>query len=607
MKARLRILETTDLHMHLLGFDYLTRQGSDRIGLVNLIPRIEAARADCPNTLLFDNGDFLQGTPMADIIVRESAGSAHPALKVMEALGYDAITLGNHEFDYGIDYLRTILRASRLKVICANLRTDAQRTFVTPWTVLRRKILCEDGSWEDIRIGVIGFTPPQITEWSGQELDGRIIADDMVASARTYLPQLAREEVDLTIALCHTGISPLDYHPRMENAARALASLQGIDVLLAGHTHQIFPGDDFAGIEGVDCRRGTVWGKPTVMAGVRGEWLGQIDLRLVHTGDKFDVDGHSVSLLPPGGPETTKSRSRERAVVNLLETEHHRTVAALAKPVCRTNRRLTSYFAAIGKDDTAHLMAEAQMDAVRKGLARTGYSQLPLLASTSSFRAGGHGGVSNYVDIASGDVSMGDVAAMAPFNNPVCAILLRGWQIRQWLEKTTAFFNVIDEIAGPQPLIDETVAPYHFDTIHGLRYRIDLRVPPRPADPGGGWRNRVRDLSFQDQPLQDDTLFVVATSGYRAMGGGKQLPSEPLATIFSSSEGLSTLMATKLRDTGVPSVRPAPPWYFVRFACGDLVFSSAPEGVGLLGDPAFEDVTSLGAQEDGFHQFALRL
>ena len=607
MRARLRILETTDLHMHLLGFDYVTRSETDRLGLTNLIPRIEAARAECPNTLLFDNGDFLQGTPMADLVVRESDGSAHPALQVMEALEYDAITLGNHEFDYGLDYLRRILRASRLKTVCANLRTDAQSTFVAPWTVLKREILCEDGSVEDIRIGIIGFTPPQIMEWNGHQLVGEIRADDMVASARTYLPQLAREEVDLTIALCHTGISRQDYHPGMENAARALANLKGIDVLLTGHTHQFFPSEEFRGLDGVDVDRGTLNGKPAVMAGVWGECLGQIDLDLLHTGDKFEIEDHRVTLLPPGGAPTARSEARLAAVTRILEKDHLKTVTALAEPICRTDRRLTSYFAGIGKDDTAHLMAEAQLDAVRKGLARTGYSQLPLLASTSSFRAGGHGGASNYVDIPAGNVSLGDVAAMAPFNNVVCAILLRGWQIRQWLEKTSSFFNVIDETPDPQPLVNEAVAPYHFDTIHGLRYRIDLRVPPRPNDPGGGWRNRVRDLTFMGEPLQDDMLFVVATSGYRAMGGGNQLPTEPLATIFSSTEGLSTWMATKLRETGVPAIRPAPPWYFVRFACGDLTFASAPAGQFLLEDPAFADVKSLGPREDGFHQYALRL
>lgn len=606
--AHLRILETTDLHMHLLGYDYVSGTDTHSFGLSHVAPMIAKARAEAAHTLLFDNGDFLQGTPLAEHLVKYGKSDTHhPMIKAMNALAFDAITLGNHEFDYGLDYLLRTLATAEMPVVCANLRNAPQKTLLPPWTMLTRSLLCDDGEHRDIKIGVIGFVTPQIVDWDAHLLAGELMTDDIVFAARSYLPQLERAGADLVIALCHSGISAGPHHERMENAALALATLPGIDVILSGHTHDLFPDPKFADIDGVDVARATLHGKPTVMAGANGATLGIMDLTLAWDPDGWQIDDHTVTLAHTGAQDPTPDDPVARSIADSIAVPHQATMIRMRSPVATTSRRLTSFGAAIGVDDVGNILAQAQMSSVRAALAGTEYADLPLLASTTSFRAGGHGGPDNFVDIAPGPVLLGEVAAMAPFDNPVCAVLLRGWQVRQWLEETSRYFQVADTNTTPQPLINPQVPPYHFDTLHGLRYRIELRVPPRPSAPSDGAQYRVRDVTYQGHRLEDDQFFIVATSSYRAYGGGSQLAANSADVIFTSRRGLMTLTADDLKQHGIPDGPAARVWDFVPASGIALQFAGAPALASLLNQPTWPDITPGPHRKDGFQDFILHL
>lgn len=604
--AHLRLLETTDLHMHLLGYDYLTQTASRSIGLTNLTPLIQDARDGADLTLLFDNGDFLQGNPLAEHIAAHlPAGQVHPVIKTLEALGYDALTLGNHEFDYGLDFLHRVLADTTIPVVCANVRTGPQQTLYPAWTVLTRNLPCADGESREIRIGVIGFVTPQIVDWDAHHLNGQVRTDDIIAAARTFLPQMRRAGVDVTVALCHSGISRRPYRDRMENAALHLAALPGIDVVMAGHTHDRFPSPQFEAIDDVNVAAGTLHGKPAVMAGSFGATLGVIDLQMVFDDDGWQVLDHEVSLRDA---EDTATEAPDDCLAGpTLTRAHEATLAHLRAPVTASPRRLTSYLAALGHDDTSHLMAAAMRDAVTEGLQGTHYADLPLLVATAPFRGGGHGGARNYVDLPARELTLADIAAITPFNNPVCAILRRGWQIRHWLEQTSAFFATAADGSDPLPLLNPQVAPYHFDTLHGLRYRIDLRVPPRQDIPGTGFARRVRDLTLNGRALEDDGLFVVATSSYRAYGGGGQISSAAEDVVFTTQNGFTDLLAGHLKAKGVPPTTSNPPWSFVPWVGGALTFATAPKVVEVLDDHQFNGTLAPGAlRGDGLQNFTLR-
>lgn len=606
VKAALRLLETTDLHMHLLPFDYLEGRSAAAAGLVALAPLIDAARADGIATVLCDNGDFLQGTPLADeIAIRRTL--PHPMIMAFNAIGFDAITPGNHEFEYGLPYLRDVLADCHAAVVSANLRRTPTEMLFDPWTIVRRDVLCSDGQQRPLNIGIIGFAPPQITDWNSEVLQGAVQSDDIVSAARTYLPQIRRAGADLVVALCHGGPVSDPARHRMENAALPLAALPGIDAIMMGHLHALFPGPAFDGMTGVDAINGSLHGKPAVMAGARGQALGQLDLDLELTeAGYWRIAGHrsrtralETECPPPRRPETPLGRTLRDA----LAAPHKATLRRLRESIGQNPYRMTTYFAAIGHDDPAPLLAQVQIDAVRKALAGSAYGDLPVLASTSPFRAGDHGGPSNYVDIRPGPLHVRDCTAIIPFDNPVCAVLRRGWQLRKWLDCSARFFQTLVPGGQDQILLDPHVAPYHFDTLHGLTYRFDLSVPAGHCGDGDVATGRVRDVKLNGKPLDDDALCIVATNSYRARGGGGMIMAEPSDIVHMTHFGQRQLMIKALR-TGTPVPEPAAPgWGFVPLDGATALFSGSPAGQSVL--DRIPGVTLAGQGTGGFEQYRL--
>jgi len=165
--TKLRLIETTDLHMQLSGYDYLRDKPNPDRGLARLAPKITALRNEGIATLLLDNGDFLQGTPLADTAIADlKRGIPHPMIAALNLLEYDAITLGNHEFDYGLDALSLALKDCKIPVVSANVRTSPTAHLVQPWTIIDREVVCDDGTSETLRLGVIGLVTPQISDWN---------------------------------------------------------------------------------------------------------------------------------------------------------------------------------------------------------------------------------------------------------------------------------------------------------------------------------------------------------------------------------------------------------------------------------------------------------
>ena len=286
-QAHLRIMETTDLHVHVWPYDYYADKPVDTVGAARTAALIRAVRDEAGNSVLLDNGDILQGNPMGDYVAYERGmkpDEMHPIITAMNEVGVEAGTLGNHEFNYGLDFLKNALAGAGFPVVCANVATRADEdpaaddTLVPPYVVLDRELTDGAGQPHPIRLGIIGFVPPQIMQWDRKHLEGRVTARDIVEAALAWVPKLRGEGVDLVVALCHSGIGAATHEPGMENAAIPLAGVEGIDVILTGHQHLVFPGPDFEDTEGVDIAAGTIAGKPGVMAGFWGSHMGLVDL-----------------------------------------------------------------------------------------------------------------------------------------------------------------------------------------------------------------------------------------------------------------------------------------------------------------------------------------
>ncbi|HXW20050.1 MAG TPA: metallophosphoesterase, partial [Roseiarcus sp.] len=222
-RLRLRLIATSDLHANVFAYDYYRDRPDDTVGLAKTAALIRAARAEAPNTLLFDNGDIIQGAPLGDYVANARGlrrGEIHPMIAAMNVLGYAAATVGNHEFNYGLDFLDAALAGAKFPILCCNVFKPDGSFYFKPWLVLAPTFKSESGAAETLRIGVIGFTPPQIVQWDMSHLSGRATAAGIAESAKVYAPQIRAAGVDLVLALCHSGISRKGpAQPAEENAA----------------------------------------------------------------------------------------------------------------------------------------------------------------------------------------------------------------------------------------------------------------------------------------------------------------------------------------------------------------------------------------------------
>lgn len=542
--VHLRIIETTDLHLHLLPYDYFTDRPWSGVGLAEAAALIEEIRAEAPNSMLFDNGDFLQGTPLGDYVARDRGlrdGDEHPIIAAMNALDYDAITLGNHEFNYGLPFLERTLAAARFPVVSANLATRLgagarqDRTLVKPYALIDRIVTDDSGIGHPIRIGVIGFAPPQIVDWDQHALRGQLQSRDIVDAARAWVPEMREAGADVIIALAHTGIGTARHADGMENAAVPLARVDGIDALLTGHSHLLFPSPMFEGYSDIDVASGTIAGKPAVMGGCWGAHVGVIDMLLHRDGRAWHVLGTRSQVRPASNRNNAgTAQSVERAVAQA----HAETLKAVRKPVGTSRVPLHSYFTHLAASDALRLVAEAQIAHVRAKLGPEVVGDMPILAAVAPFKAGGRSGPGGFTDVPEGPMALRHIADLYTFPNTIAALKLTGAEILEWLERAAAAYNRVRPGSIGTVLRNSDMPAYNFETIHPLDVEYDVSQPAR-YDVNGVLldkaAHRVVSATLDGEPIDPDRHYILATNSYRAAGAGNFAGAESKNVILDSA------------------------------------------------------------------------
>lgn len=534
-EVKLRVLETTDVHVNLLSYDYYQDKATDQYGLARSITLIKAARAEVPNSLLFDNGDLLQGNPLGDLVAKVKPlkdGQVHPAYKVMNQLAYDAANIGNHDFNYGLDFLRRSISGANFPYISANVYLDDKdkdsaqaRHAFTPYLLLDRQLKDAQGNTHPIKVGVIGFVPPQIMQWDKANLEGRVVAHDMVEVARKYVPEMRAKGAQLVIALAHSGFEKGEIGRFAENAVSRLAQVPGIDAILFGHAHSEFPGKVFANYPKVDIERGTINGVAAVMPGRWGDHLGIVDFKLDNSSGNWKVIDSRSSIRPVFDRVAKKSlAAADPLVEQAIGDEHAQTLVYLRDKIAFSSAPIYSYFAQVTDDSSVQIVSNAQIAYVKRAMQGTEYEKYPVLSAASPFKAGGRQGASNYTDIAAGPLAIKHVADLYVYPNTLKALLLTGAEVKEWLEMSAGQFNQIDPHgSAQQALINDAFPSFNFDTMDGVTYEFDVTQPAKYAVSGTlavATANRVKNLRFQGQPIEPDAKFIVASNNYRAFGGG---------------------------------------------------------------------------------------
>ncbi|OYV40703.1 MAG: 2',3'-cyclic-nucleotide 2'-phosphodiesterase, partial [Acidocella sp. 20-61-6] len=513
--VKLRLLETSDLHTFDEDYDYFRDRKDETVGLTKVATLIAAARAEARNSLLFDNGDIIQGNPLADYVAQPGnfpADHVHPTIRAMNTLRYDAATVGNHEFNYGLDFAEAAVAGANFPFCCANILRMDGSSWLPPSLILSRDVAAEDGTRHRLKIGVIGFVTPQIVAWDKAHLAGRITTTDIVEAAQRHIPAL-RRQVDLLIALSHSGISTAPRRGGEENASYYLSQVPGIDVIFTGHSHRVFPGPDYEGLADIDATRGTLGSVPAVMPGFWGSELGIIDLTLTEQEPGWRIAAFNATTRPIAereGGNVTSLAADNAAVDAAVAPEHAKTLAWIRQPIGRLARPVNSYFALLGTDSSLALVNAAQRWYATPLLQTT----LPILSAAAPFKEG-YQSPDNYVDLASGSIAIKDVADLYMYPNTVAAVRVDGARLRDWLEHSAEVFNTIDpQNPEPQALLNPHVPSYVFDVISGITYQIELTQPARFGAHGKRREDahRIVNLRYQGRPVTEEQEFVVITN-----------------------------------------------------------------------------------------------
>ncbi len=615
-RLRLRLMETTDLHVNVLAYDYYRDKEDDTVGLAKTAALVAAARAQAPNALLFDNGDLIQGSPMGDYVAYERGmkpGDVHPMVAAMNVLSYDCGTLGNHEFNYGLDFLAASLQTAKFPVVCANVVKADGTPLVAPTRVIEREMTDESGGKHVVRVGVIGFVPPQIVQWDKGHLEGKVRAIDIVEAAERHVPEL-RKTCDVLVALCHSGIAGGERRGGEENAALHLAKVPGIDAIQLGHQHLVFPGSkDFRNVEGEDADRGTLHGVPAVMPGFWGSHLGLVDLELEKAGPGWRVAGFKVEARPI---YERKDRTvvplvkAEPEVAGSVKREHEATLAYVRQPVGETKAPINSYWALVADDPSVQIVSQAQVWYVKPLAATLGLGSLPVLSAAAPFKSGGRGGPDYYTDVKPGPVAIKDVADIYLYPNTLQAVRITGAQVREWLERSAGIFNRIDPAGTEeQPLINPAFPAFNFDVIDGVTYRIDVTQPSRYdlagklADPNA---RRIVDLAFEGKPLRDDGEFIVATNNYRAGGGGNFPGADGKTTVIQAPDTNREVIVRYILEQKTINPSADGNWSFAPVPASAVVtFVTSPAAERAL--PKGFSATRIGDAPEGFAKYRLNL
>jgi 2',3'-cyclic-nucleotide 2'-phosphodiesterase/3'-nucleotidase len=623
-QAHLRILSTTDLHCHVQPYDYYADKPNDTMGLARTASIIEAIRAEATNTLLVDNGDYLQGNPMGDYIAYARGmkdGDMHPVIAGMNTLGYGAGTLGNHEFNYGIDFLEKVNAGANFPIVCANFARSLGATpreddlFAPPYVILDHTLTDGAGAEHPIRIGLIGFVPPQIMQWDRAHLEGSFQTRDILEAARAWVPQLREEGVDLVIALSHSGIDAGPVSDGMENASFHLAAVEGIDAIVTGHAHRVWPGKDYEG-EGFDPEAGTINGKPAVMAGFWGSHLGLIELMLERDGDGWRIAGTQSSVRP------IYERGEDRSITALVgdyapaieatAAVHEETLAYVRAEVGKTSAPLHSYFALLADDPSVQIVSLAQTWYVAQLLKGTDHEALPILSAAAPFKAGGRGGPDYYTDVPTGPVAIKNVADLYLYPNTLQAVRITGDQVREWLERSAGMFNQITAGGPDQLLINPDFPAYNFDTIDGVTYEIDLTQPARYDNDGqvvAPDAHRIVNLMFDGQPIDPAQEFVVATNNYRASGGGHFPGADGSTVILQAPDTNRDVIVRYIVENGTISPSADGNWKFASAGGATVLYDTGPKAETYLEDIRSRGIAIEPAGEgpDGYARYRVTL
>ncbi|PFJ17017.1 bifunctional 2',3'-cyclic-nucleotide 2'-phosphodiesterase/3'-nucleotidase [Bacillus cereus] len=610
--VNLRILETSDIHVNLMNYDYYQTKTDNKVGLVQTAALVNKAREEAKNSVLFDDGDALQGTPLGDYVANKindpmnpvDPSYVHPLYRLMNLMKYDVISLGNHEFNYGLDYLNKVISKTEFPVINSNVYIDDHdkndKHYFKPYHIFEKEVEDESGQKQKVKIGVMGFVPPQVMNWDKANLEGKVVAKDIVQTAKKLVPEMQAQGADIIVALAHSGVDKGEYNEGMENASYHLATkVSGIDAVLMGHSHTEVK-DIFNGV-------------PVVMPGVFGSNLGIIDMQLKKVNGKWEVQKNQSKpqLRPIADGKGNPLVESDQKLVNEIKDDHKATIDYVNTPVGKTSAPINSYFSLVQDDPSVQLVTNAQKWYVEEELKKSeykDYKDIPVLSAGAPFKAGGRNGATYYTDIPTGTLAIKNVADLYVYPNTLYAVKVNGAQVKEWLEMSAGQFNQIDPTnKKEQALVDVNYPTYNFDILDGLKYEIDVTQPAK-YDKDGNVKEanakRIVNLTYDGKPVADDQKFIVATNNYR--GSSQTFPGVSEGeVVYQSQDETRQIIVKYMQETPVINPTADQNWTFKPIVADKLntTFDSSPNAQKYIKKDG--KISYVGPSENEFAKYAI--
>ncbi|MFG2877860.1 bifunctional metallophosphatase/5'-nucleotidase [Streptomyces sp. NPDC048337] len=547
------VMGTTDLHGNVFNWDYFTDKEFDDkahndVGLAKISTLVKQVRAEKGrrNTLLIDAGDTIQGTQLSYYYAKVDPitarrGPVHPMAQAMNAIGYDAAALGNHEFNYGIPVLRKFEEQCDFPLLGANaLDAKTLRPAFPPYSMHRLRT----PHGPDVKVAVLGLTNPGIAIWDKANVQGKMTFPGLEEQAAKYVPRLRSLGADVVIVSAHSGSSGTssygDQLPYIENAAGLVAEqVPGIDAILVGHAHTEIP----------EYRvKNKATGKDVVLSEPLkwGQRLTLFDFELVWAKGRWSVAQVSAKVL------NSNTAAEDPEITGLLSEEHRKVVAYVNQVIGTSTQAMSSAEGPVKDVPIIDLINHVQAETVKAAISGTEWAALPVLSQASCF--------SRTAAIPAGQVTIKDAAGLYPFENTLEARLLTGAQLKDYLEYSAKYYvrTAPGDVVDPAKLTNSESTPdYNYDAVYGFTYDIDI------AQPVG---SRIIGLSFQGKPVDPAGQFVLAVNNYRASGGGN-FPHVPQAKqLWANSDEIrnTIIQWVKAKGTVDPAAFASVDWRLTR-------------------------------------------
>lgn len=505
-RAWITILSTTDLHANILPIDYYTDRPDAR-GLAKVASLVRQIRGENPSgTLLLNSGDTIQGAPLGYVHNIRNNTPPDPMMLTMSAIGVDAMAVGNHEYNFGLKVLEKARSEAAFPWLSANTyNTATGQPHFAPYIV--KEI-------QGVRVGILGLITPGVPSWDDPKNYAGLEFREPLAEAKKWVPRLRTEErVDLVVIAMHmgleedlaTGAAQPGSVPN-ENRALAIArEVDGVDVIVMGHTHREVPA---LFVNSTLLTQASAWGRHLARADVYMERDG---------GGRWRVAAKQARTMA-----ITDATPTDPEIARLVEPYDRETRAFLNRVIGRSDRDLT--LERFRDRDTAllDLVHRVQLDASKADVSMVAV-------------------FNRQARVAKGDVRVRDIAGLYVYDNTLVTLDVTGRQVKEALEHSARYF-------------DGRVFDYNYDQAEGVTYELD------PAKPVG---ERVLNLRFRGQPLEPDMRLRLATSNYRANGGGGYTMLSEAPEVSRSSKEIRDLIVEWVEQQKKIPTEPTNNWLVI--------------------------------------------